>query len=75
MKTPPPNVPGSQIYRMHRVVSQTQMGRSTIYELLDPQHTRHDPTFPRPFALGARGRGFLAAEIDAWVLAKAMQRL
>lgn len=75
MTMSPPNAPISKIYRMREVVSQTQMGRSTIYEMLDSQHARHDPSFPRPFALGARSRGFLASEIDAWVTAKAMQRL
>lgn len=35
---------------------------------------RTDPTFPKPIPLGARARGFLLEEIDAWLAARAAER-
>jgi prophage regulatory protein len=46
-----------------------------MYELLDPKSPRHDPTFPRPFPLGARSRGWLVEEVDRWIELKAAKRI
>ncbi|WP_331251620.1 helix-turn-helix transcriptional regulator [Enterobacter hormaechei] len=46
------------------------MGRSTVYDWLDPNSDRHDPTFPQRVKLGAKTVGWLESEIDAWILSK-----
>ncbi len=48
----------------------TGLGRSSIYARLDPQSPYHDPTFPRPIALGERARGWLVKELESWVMAR-----
>lgn len=67
--------PGRRVYRRKQVREVTGLPNSTMYELLDPKSPRHDPTFPRPFALGARSRGWLADEVDKWIENKAATRV
>lgn len=64
----------NRVLRRKAVLQATGISNSALYELLDPQHIRHDPTFPRPFALGARSRGWLADEVSQWIAQKAANR-
>jgi prophage regulatory protein len=66
---------GRRVYRRKQVREVTGLPNSTMYELLDPTSPRHDPTFPRPFPLGARSRGWLAEEVDQWIEIKAATRV
>jgi prophage regulatory protein len=68
-------ISGPRVYRIPQVVAKTGKSRASVYEALDRNGPRYDPSFPRPFALSARSRGFLADEIDAWIAAKAQNRL
>lgn len=68
------NIP-KQLYRIRDVLERTGLSKSSLYDLLNTKSPRHDPTAPRPFALGARSRAFLAEEVDAWIAAKAAHRL
>jgi excisionase family DNA binding protein len=45
------------------------LARSSLYELL-----ADDCSFPRPLVISGRRRGFLRAEIDAWLQARAAAR-
>ena len=68
---------GGDVIRMPKVEARTGLKRSAIYERLDPESPRYDPTFPKSFLLGGentRAIGFIAEEIDAWVVAKAARR-
>ena len=57
------------ILRLPAVSVRIGLGRSSIYDRLNPNCPRYDPTFPRPITLGAgaRARGFLECEIEEWL--------
>jgi prophage regulatory protein len=56
-----------RILRIFHLTKKIGLGRSAIYDRLDPQSPRHDPTFPQPINLGGRAVGFVEAEVDAWL--------
>lgn len=58
------------ILRLTEVMARTGLGRSTIYDKLNPQSPRHDPTFPKLVPLGGRAVGVLEAELNAWIAAQ-----
>lgn len=65
---------GCIVLRLRDVQQLTKLGRSTLYELLKRGGPRYDASFPRPFALGPRARGYSQAEVLAWLEQKAAQR-
>lgn len=62
------------VLRLSDLKSRIGLGRSAIYDRLNPVSPQYDPTFPRPFPLGIRARGWLLNEVDDWVLAQAEKR-
>lgn len=64
----------NQVLRLPQVAEKIAKCRSSIYEMQNPRSPHYDATFPRPIALGARSRGWLAEEVDAWIATKAAQR-
>lgn len=52
------------ILRLPNVMSKTGLGRSTIYAWMEKD------LFPRPVHLGPRAIGWLAGDIDQWVLSR-----
>lgn len=68
MTDSPPTNPDRTIERMPSVLRRTGLSRSSLYLLI----TRG--SFPRPVHLTTRLRGFVVAEIDEWVAAKAKER-
>ena len=56
-----------RILRIHHLTRKVGLGRSAIYDRLDPDSPRHDPSFPKPINLGGRAVGFVEAEVDAWL--------
>ena len=46
------------------------IGRSTIYNKLNPKSKQFDPTFPKPRSLGANTVAWLESEVLAWMLAR-----
>lgn len=59
-----------KILRVPALVKKLGIGRSTVYDWLDPSSDRHDPTFPQRVKLGAKTVGWLESEIDARILSK-----
>lgn len=56
------------IIRMHELIQKLRIGRSSIYDKMDPKSTRYDSTFPKPVKLGKAAMGWIESEIDSWVL-------
>lgn len=59
-----------RILRLGRLCEKIGLGRSAIYDRLDPASPRHDPSFPKPVNLGSRAVGFIESEVDAWLAAQ-----
>lgn len=65
-----------RILRRDEVERKTGLSRSGIYERTNPNGRPgyYDPTFPKPLKLGPRAVGWLAHEIDAWLIAQLANR-
>jgi len=63
-----PDSPLQEVFSFAEMPSVVRIGKSAIYDRLDPRSPRYDPTFPRPYKLGARARAvcFDAGEVRAW---------
>jgi len=59
--------PVLSILRRRQLQARIGLGRSSIYDKLNPKSKNHDPTFPRMVSLGARSVGWYAHEVDAWL--------
>lgn len=49
-------------------------GKSKIYELLNPAHEKHDPSFPKPIVLSPRCVRWRSDEVQAWMDARSADR-
>lgn len=60
-----------RIIRRKELEQRLGYGRSCIYDRLDPNSPRHDPSFPRPISLGGMSRsvGWIEHEVDAYISA------
>lgn len=62
------------VLRVRHVCQLLNISRSSLYEKISPSSPRYDPTFPRPFKLGAapssKAIGFWAEAIASWVQAR-----
>jgi predicted DNA-binding transcriptional regulator AlpA len=59
------------ILRRRQVEARTSLSRSAIYDRLDPNSPRYDPTFPKQVRLGSSSVGWLESEIEGWLTARA----
>ena len=57
-----------RILRLPDVQSKTGLKHSAIYERIA------EGTFPKPIPLGAKARGFVESEIDAWIKQRISER-
>lgn len=62
---------GLKVLRFRQATGKIGLGRSTVYDKLNPKSPRYDATFPRPITLGSgkrvRAVGFLEGELDSWL--------
>jgi predicted DNA-binding transcriptional regulator AlpA len=58
------------ILRRRQVELRTSLSRSAIYDRLDPNSPRYDPTFPKQVKLGSSSVGWLESEIENWLAAR-----
>lgn len=60
-----------QIVRMPRLCKRLDVGKTTVYDWLNPKSPRHDPTFPVPIKLSVGGAiGWIESEVDAWLASR-----
>nr|WP_314508569.1 AlpA family transcriptional regulator [uncultured Pantoea sp.] len=57
-----------KVLRITQLMRKTGVGRSTIYDWLNPKSPRYDADFPKQLHLGRRSVGWLESEIDEWLL-------
>lgn len=57
-----------RVLRIQQVAEKLSIGKSTIYDWLNPKSSRYDESFPKPFKLGGKAIGWLSSEVDAWLL-------
>ena len=58
-----------RVLRMKQLIERTNLSRATLYVLMSK-----DATFPRKIKLAERSIGFLEAEVEAWIEARAQLR-
>lgn len=56
--------------RLPELISKIGIGKSTIYNKMQPGNDYYDPTFPAAKRLGGHSVAWLESEIDAWMLAR-----
>lgn len=61
-----------RIIRLKDLKQKIGLGSSAIYDRLDKNSPRFDPTFPAPIKLGqkATSAGWIESEVDAWLTAQ-----
>lgn len=57
-----------KILRIPALVDKLGIGRSTIYDWINPKSPRYDDTFPKQRRLGSKSVGWLESEVDQWLL-------
>lgn len=62
------NNTGTRIERLHAVIDRTGLSRSSIYALIAKGE------FIEPVKLSSRAIGFIASEVDAWIVQRANLR-
>jgi len=63
---------GGHVLRLKQVIKYLGIGRSTIYERMNPDSPRYDPSFPRPIRLSGgssqRGAtGWRSQDLSRWI--------
>lgn len=62
--------PSDIIYRLNQVKAITGLGRSSIYNFINPKSPYFDPSFPKPIKLGTRAVGWLSSQVFLWVASR-----
>lgn len=60
----------SRVIRLRACLDIIGLGRSTLFDITNPNSPRYDPTFPRKVRLGLRAVGWLEDEIHEWVASR-----
>lgn len=63
-----------QLLSVKAVCSYTGLSRSTIYEMVDKESDRYDPTFPKKVKLTQVRVVWVASEIAEWINSKIDER-
>ena len=64
-----------QLLSIKDVVNYTSLSRSTIYEMINEESDRYDPTFPKKVQLTKVRVVWVASEIAEWINNKIGERL
>lgn len=63
----PKNVATERFIRIKELILMLGTSRSWIYDTLDPESPRHDPTFPSQIKIGKRMVVWRLSEVSAWM--------
>ncbi|WP_201532801.1 helix-turn-helix transcriptional regulator [Psychrobacter ciconiae] len=63
-----------QLLSIKDVIHYTGLSRSTIYEMIDENSDRHDPTFPKKVQLTKVRVVWVASEVAEWINNKIASR-
>ena len=58
---------GSRFLRIEEVVTRIGLGRTSVYNRINPLHPDFDPTFPQRIPLGRRAVGFRESDLEQWI--------
>ena len=58
---------GSRFLRIDEVLERTGLGRTSIYNRMNPSHPDFDRTFPERFTVGRRAVRFLESHLEQWI--------
>ena len=65
-----PEIKTNKILRLKQVMALCGIGRSTIYEKINPKSKRYDESFPRPIKLSLSAVGWFEQDVIAWLDSK-----
>ena len=60
------------ILRQKQLRAVVGLAPSTVWDRINPNSPRYDPTFPKPVRLGTRSVGWLSSEIQDWLAARVL---
>ncbi len=63
-------IKSNQILRLKQVRELCGIGRSTLYEKMNPKSKRYDESFPRPIKLSLSAIGWFEQDIVDWLNSK-----
>ena len=63
-----------RILRIKEVATKLAIGKSTIYDWINPKSPRYDPSFPKPIKLGGNSIGWVSTMIDDWLTNKYLEQ-
>ncbi|WP_409420807.1 AlpA family transcriptional regulator [Pseudaeromonas sp. ZJS20] len=58
----------SRFIRVREVLNRIGIGRSTLYDWINPQSPRFDCHFPKPVKIGTNAVAWLESDIDEWIM-------
>lgn len=56
--------------RLPELINKIGIGRSSVYNKMNPKSKHYDKTFPKTKSLGPNSVAWLESEVDAWMLAR-----
>ena len=63
-----------RILRIKEVATKLAIGKSTIYDWINPKSPRYDPSFLKPIKLVGNSIGWVSTMIDEWVTNKYLEQ-
>jgi prophage regulatory protein len=70
MESTPHNGPVRVMMRLKVLQNCTGLSKSTIYDKVNPDSPRYDPTFPKQVLISAGVVAWVATEVDAWIASR-----
>lgn len=65
----------AKVIRVKQVAEKLGLSAAAVWYRVNPKNRRFDANFPRPFKISANATGWLESEIDAYIAARAADRL